>query len=436
MLGHDIGGGSAAPLLDGATHRATSGTSVTSAATALIKAVVGTGIFALPPAIRACGMLLGLFMTLLMSAVSLYTTWAMVEAVRELRRKGHARENDGRIEYTDVTTLYSPRSEAVVTMGCVLGQFGSVLAFMTFISSSVAPLVRPWHVSDLHIYALIALIEAPLVLLRETSHPAFEAAMACGIGAVLLALGTVVWGAVVASDLGRPGGSAPAEAELVMVDTGGLGLMFGVGLIMFSCHLEAVSIEADMRRRESFDRVVVLAFAALTLLFAGFGALVYAGLGEATGRMRVPTGANASGDDAGEWQWQEATLMENLPNGGFVVAVKLLMALNLLATMPVTMLPASRALEQLAGVRSSWACAALRLALLAGLAGAAATLPGFETVVGITGALGGITCFSLPALCYAHFCKAAMGAPAAALAHAVAVFGLAGTVWSFVQQVL
>ena len=60
---------------------------IAAAAAALFKAVVGTGIFALPPAIRACGMFLGSLLTVLMGLISLYTTWAMVEAVRELRRR-------------------------------------------------------------------------------------------------------------------------------------------------------------------------------------------------------------------------------------------------------------------------------------------------------------------------------------------------------------
>ena len=55
------------------------------AAAALFKAVVGTGIFALPPAMRACGLLLGTCVAVVMGIFSLFTTWAMIEAVREGR---------------------------------------------------------------------------------------------------------------------------------------------------------------------------------------------------------------------------------------------------------------------------------------------------------------------------------------------------------------
>ena len=71
------------------------GTTVVTASAALVKAIVGTGIFALPPAIRASGLLLGSAVSLLMGVVSLFTTWTMLEAVRELRRCGHAEDDDG-----------------------------------------------------------------------------------------------------------------------------------------------------------------------------------------------------------------------------------------------------------------------------------------------------------------------------------------------------
>ena len=85
------------------------GTTVMTASAALVKAIVGTGIFALPPAIRASGLLLGSAVSLLMGVVSLFTTWIMLEAVRELRRRGHAEDDAGRIEY--VAGLYSGKGQ-------------------------------------------------------------------------------------------------------------------------------------------------------------------------------------------------------------------------------------------------------------------------------------------------------------------------------------
>jgi hypothetical protein len=52
------------------------------------------------------------------------------------------------------------------------------------------------------------------------------------------------------------------------------------------------------------------------------------------------------------------------------------------------------------------------------------------------GALGGATCFTLPALCYDFFCAARLAPWQRGLAYAVAAFGIAGTVWSFYQQLV
>ena len=143
-----------------------------------------------------------------------------------------------------------------------------------------------------------------------------------------VALGTIVFYGLVQAP------ERPPLDELRLADPSGLGLMFGVSLLMFSCHLEAVTIEQDMARRGAFDRMLVWSFVVLAALFLGFGACVYLSFGEATGRVRAAGGG-----------WAEATVMQNLPEGGFLTAVKLLMSLNLLLMTPITMLPASRAIE-------------------------------------------------------------------------------------------
>ena len=187
------------------------------------------------------------------------------------------------------TTPHDP-SEGVLTVFCVLNQLGSALGFLAFIAANMAPLLA---VPRAYIFGAVALLEAPLVLLRDTSHPAFEAAMAFGNAASLLAIGTVVWGALFAP--ATPHATAHQHLwteHVLLADLDGMGLMFGVTLIMYSCHLEAVSIEADMARRQSFDLVMGLVFAALVVLFVAFGSVVYLALGEATGRVFVPTNAS------------------------------------------------------------------------------------------------------------------------------------------------
>jgi len=187
-----------------------------------------------------------------------------------------------------------------------------------------------------------------------------------------------------------------------------------------------------MARREHFDTVMNAVFVVLGVVFLGFGLVVYSALGEATGRVYANAGFNRS--DASEWV--EATILQNLEDGVFVVAVKCLMSLNLVLTMPITLVPALRALEQMSRASTAMSCAALRIATVLALAVGAAVFPGFEAIVGVTGALGGATCFTLPALCYDFFCAARLAPWQRGLAYAVAAFGIAGTVWSFYQQLV
>ena len=66
--------------------------------------------------------------------------------------------------------------------------------------------------------------------------------------AVALALGTIVFYGLVQAP------ERPPLDELRLADPSGLGLMFGVSLLMFSCHLEAVTIEQDMARHNLMVR--------------------------------------------------------------------------------------------------------------------------------------------------------------------------------------
>ena len=219
----------AEPLLAEAFDRTRSGSTARQASAALCKGIVGTGIFALPPALRASGWMLGTFLALLCGFVSLLTMRYNFACIRELRRRGYADDNDGRIEYNDIfahSQLLSERANSLVTLLCVVGQLGSVLSFYAFVTNNVLSLL-PAAVARWHVSAAMTLFTGPLVLLRSTSHPAFGAAMAFGNVAVAAALGVIVYGGLSEALRSPPRAD---HGELVAVDGGGLGLMFGLSL--------------------------------------------------------------------------------------------------------------------------------------------------------------------------------------------------------------
>ena len=284
-------GGLDEPLMGGGPKGTSS---LTASAVVLFKAVVGTGIFALPPAIRASGWVLGSGLVILVAALSAYTMWLVVASVQELRNRGFVGAG-GTVEFQDMTKAAYPRLHLPIIISCLLANLGAIIGFQEFsISNLMAffPGSERWHVT-----IGIGLFVAPLSLLRSTTHPIFHSAMMFGNLAVALAASSVLYFGLTKH--------TESLLSLTAVDSGGLGLTFGVCIFMFAAHMEIVSIEQvlipnpdpnpdpdpyfdpeqDMRDKSKAFTLVWVTFLFLTLLHLAFGVLVFSAFGEATGRV-------------------------------------------------------------------------------------------------------------------------------------------------------
>ncbi len=409
------------PLLLGGENGRRSST--LASAVVLFKSVVGTGLFALPPAIRSAGWALGSAVMLLLAAVTVYTLQIIILGVREVRRRravGGSPSHRLRIEFQDLTAAtFTPAQNALIVSVCVLGQLGSVIGYWAFATDSVIslfPAVERWQTT-----LGMALFLAPLALLRTTSHPIFQAAMVFGNCAVLVAVATVLL------DGSLHGGVRPLARA---ADGSGLGVIFGVSVFMFTGYMEVVTIEGDMARRSEYARMLNATFGAIICLYALFGALVYSFYGEATGRVWAA--------EPKPGHWADATIMRNLSPGFVTDAVKLAFSANLVLMTPITLLPASKAMEDGIGVSSAPMAArcAARLALVAAMGGAALLLDNFETITAAVGCLTGITAFSVPALCYLRLCGEGCGPAHRAWLGFVVGLGAFGTLFSLGQLLL
>ena len=205
------------PLVGAAEREGTA--TVLQSSIVLFKAVVGTGIFALPPAIRSSGWLLGGGLVLLMAGLSTYTMLLVPLCVQELRMRGVASKHGGPLEFQDMTGAAFPRINGPITVACVFASLGAIIGFFEFAADNLRA-VSP-HLERWHMVLAVALFEAPLSLLRSTSHPIFRLSMAFGNVAVALAAGSVlIFGLWV-------DGLLPVS-QLEVADAGGLGLSFGV----------------------------------------------------------------------------------------------------------------------------------------------------------------------------------------------------------------
>jgi amino acid permease len=391
--------------------------SILSSSVTLFKAIVGTGMFALPPAVRETGWALGCVMVVILAVVSAYTMCIIIGSIRALRERGGVGGPDGRVEFQQMTqaAFNGGALNALVMLIAVLGQIGSIIGFIAFCTSNIVPLhpsIERWHVALLY-----SLFLAPLSLLRTTTHPAFSSVMHFGNAAVAVAIASVLYFGFTQR------GCRPLVATW---ESSGIGLAFGVDIFMFTGYMEVVSIEQDMRDRSSFVQMIVWTLTAVTGLYLAFGLLVYSFFGDETGRVQ----------EGG--QWVEATILQNLPAGSAIVAaVKLAFSANLLLMSPIILLPASKATEEALGVdRSSrpklYSCVT-RLSLVATMGVGALVLPSFELVTAIIGALTALTGFTVPAICYLRFRGDSIG-----LAHrfwlgAVGALGIFGTAYSLIQ---
>ena len=399
-----------------------------STAVALFKAIVGTGIFALPTAIRATGWALGSLCVLGLAFASTFGMGAVIYSIQELRTRSAvpaeprataqpASHPPDRIEYHHLLRAVFPRVHRLGMTLAVAGQLGSVISFMSLVATTVTEL---WPAASRGLVLVVMMcIVTPLALLRTTSHPLFKLAMGGGSVAVVVAMLAVLGFGISARGL------APIST-LSAADPSGLGLLFGVCMVMFTAPMEAVSIEQDMADRSRFHQVLRATFTFITASYILFGVLAYACFGEATGRVRR------------DGEWVEKTILQNIDGGAAGAFIKLALCVDLCMMTPVTLLPASKAIEEALGAyesrRPALNVALLRTAIVGGCTLAAGLLDNFELIVALVGALtAGVVCYVFPALCYVALCAHRLTPAQLATARAVAVLGACASAFATVQ---
>ena len=143
----------------------------------LFKAVVGSGVYAYPPAVREAGWVLATAVATLFLVVNVYSMAVLNLAIVMMRKQGLASENDGRIEYHHLTAhIFSRPVNAVFVALAVLGQLMSLSAMIIFVADQISPLL-PGSVPNWQIAAVVVAVVTPLSLLRTTDSIFFQLAM-------------------------------------------------------------------------------------------------------------------------------------------------------------------------------------------------------------------------------------------------------------------
>jgi hypothetical protein len=110
-------------------------------------------------------------------------------------------------------------------------------------------------------------------------------------------------------------------------------------------------------------------------------------------------------------------------------------SINLIFMYPVTMLPASKAIEEALGITALLPSVALRLCIIGSMTVTGMLLPSFEFLQSLTGSLTMFTALSMPPYAYWLLRINETGAAHKAWLWFVLVFGLACTVFSTTQTI-
>jgi solute carrier family 36 (proton-coupled amino acid transporter) len=286
-----------------------------------------------------------------------------------------------------------------------------------------------WHVSQVtgfvsHTWQVVA----PLCCLRTTDAAIFQLAMQAGSCAALTGMATLVW-----YGAGPHGGFQAAAIEHdTKADVSGLATVLSICMVMYNAQMESVSIEQDMKHRGSYLRTLVLTQASVVILYLGFGVVIYFFFGAATGRVCTDPG---SPSPTACQHWRDATIFQNIPPGVFFTTVKLAVSLNLTFMYPVTMLPASKAIEDALGVCTRVGSVMLRLTIVAAMTTLGMLLPSFEFLQSLTGAMTTCTLLSMPSYAFWTLRKNDMGPVHVRWCWFVLVFGVLCSIFSTVQTV-
>ncbi len=394
----------------------------------MLKALVGSGMLALGPAVKACGLVLGCTIVCLMAILSLYTMRIILITIHKLRANGHKADRDGRIEYFEINQIAFESLGSWASSFCMITcQLGSCMAFLTFATSNLSQIftfLKPWQVT----LALVIAV-TPLCFLRTTRPLSFTSSLG-NLSLVLTIVTIYIYGF---SQNSISSLTAHVESR-PLVDWEGGSVMFGISLFMFSAHAEMIPIEQDAAERKTFLSLLNWSFLGITILYLQFGALVFAFFGPHTGEQWNP--------EAGKYM--PGTIFDNLSNAhgagssglGTVVvsSVRALMSITLLVQFPVSLLPCSKNIELLLGLDSMSGDVRVTIVrllevILIGLCVIA--IPGFEFITAITGSFScGLMAFVLPPMFYHKVCGEDMGFGLKVWNAVVCVVGIVGCAYS------
>eukprot|EP00298_Acanthocystis_sp_HF-20_P022682 c30764_g1_i1.p1 GENE.c30764_g1_i1~~c30764_g1_i1.p1 ORF type:complete len:462 (+),score=137.69 c30764_g1_i1:24-1388(+) len=249
-----------------------------------LRAIIGTGVMALPYATSQIGWFASTVSLLFIAAVSAHTSRLLILCMRRVRLL-HFRANFHENSLNDIEPTQEVKLRDVGFFACgkfgvyisdfmtILCQFWGAISYVSFISKNVADIFGV-SCESLWIKAAIFPVLVVLSLVRSTS----SLAPLASLGNLLFILALILmiyFGATQTS---------PSANEFKIADFTYFSNFFGVSIFAFTAHIQIMSIEDFLPKpvQKRYVNILFLAFSFATVLFILFAVLGYFFFGKDT----------------------------------------------------------------------------------------------------------------------------------------------------------
>nr|KJB16503.1 hypothetical protein B456_002G233100 [Gossypium raimondii] len=255
----------------------------------IIVSIVGTGVLGLPFAFRVAGWLAGSLGVILAGFATFYCMLLLVQC-----RDKSASENklQGTITYGDLGYICIGKPGRYLTEFLIfISQCGGSVAYLVFIGQNLVSVFKAF--SPFSIFADICNVLAMGFVVKEEIERA--------IG----------------------GGFSFRDRKAIADNLGGLPFAGGMAVFCFEGFGMTLALEQSMKERNTFPKVLGMAFTWITLMYVLFGSFGYLAYGDET----------------------KDIITLNLPNNWTATAVQIGLCLGLVFTFPIMVHPVNEILE-------------------------------------------------------------------------------------------
>ncbi|KAL4272333.1 hypothetical protein GQ457_13G011900 [Hibiscus cannabinus] len=282
----------------------------------IIVSIVGTGVLGLPFAFRIAGWLAGSLGVLVAGFATFYCMLLLVQCRDKLASEKEVQET---ITYGDLGYKCIGKPGRYMTEFLIfISQCGGSVAYLVFIGQNLASLFKGQMFSVASFIFLLVPIEIALSWIGSLAAfaPFSIFADICNV----LAMGFVI-----KADIERAsrGDFSFRDRKAITDNLGGLPFAGGMAVFCFEGFGMTLALEASMKERKTFPKVLGMAFAWITLVYVLFGTFGYMAYGDET----------------------KDIITLNLPKNWTAIAVQIGLCLGLVFTFPIMVHPVNEILE-------------------------------------------------------------------------------------------